>query len=125
MNFHEDHKTIVPYRTEWMIYHIELKLAGSIDFVVLNDDNTIDLFDWKRCKDIIKNSTWNKYAITEDIDFVPDTNYWHYSIQLDQYDKKVKNMYLVCLHPDKEGYQKIKVPDMQNEIRQLMENRIK
>jgi len=34
-------------------------------------------------------------------------------------------MYLVCLHPDKEGYQKIKVPDMQNEIRQLMENRIK
>ena len=42
----------------------------------------------------------------------------------DEYEKKVKNMYLVCLHPDKDGYQKIKVPDMQNEIRNLMNNRI-
>jgi hypothetical protein len=131
-NFQQDHSYIIPYRTEWMIYHVMLQLAGSIDFIVLNSDNTLDIYDWKRCKDIKKHSPWDKYAITEEINFVPDTNYWHYSLQLntykyiieDQYDKQVKNMYLVCLHPDKEGYQKIKVPDMQNEIRNLMKNRI-
>jgi ATP-dependent exoDNAse (exonuclease V) beta subunit len=131
-NFHNDHKNLKPYRTEWMIYHVPLKLAGSIDFVVLNDDGSLDILDWKRCKDIKKYSPWDKYAITSEIDYVPDTNYWHYSLQLntykyileDQYEKKVKNMYLICLHPDNDGYQKIKVPDMQNEIRQLMKNRI-
>ena len=131
-DFHNDHKNLNPYRTEWMIYHVPLKLAGSIDFVVSNDDGTLDILDWKRCKDIKKYSPWDKYAITSEIDYVPDTNYWHYSLQLntykyileDQYEKKVKNMYLICLHPDNDGYQKIKVPDMQNEIRQLMENRI-
>ena len=33
-------------------------------------------------------------------------------------------MCLITLHPDKQNYEKIKVPDMQNEIRMLMENRI-
>ena len=81
-DFHNDHKNITPYRTEWMIYHVPLKLAGSIDFVVLNDDGTMDILDWKRCKDIKKHSPWDKYATTSEIDYVPDTNYWHYTLQL-------------------------------------------
>lgn len=131
-DFYNDHKHLKPYRTEWMIYHVDLKLAGSIDFVVVNDDNTLDILDWKRCKDIKKYSPWDKYAITKEIEYVPDTNFWHYSLQLntykyileDQYDKKVKNMYLICLHPDNNNYQKLKVSDMQNEIRILMNNRM-
>jgi len=131
-NFHQHHSDLIPYRTEWMIYHVPLKLAGSIDFIVLNQDDSLDIYDWKRCKDIKKHSPWDKYAITKEIDFIPDTNYWHYSLQLntykyiieDQYDKTVNNMYLITLHPDKQNYEKIKVPDMQNEIRMLMENRI-
>ena len=131
-NFHNDHPSLTPYRTEWMIYHVQLKMAGSIDFVVVNEDGSISIYDWKRCKDIKKNSPWDKYAKTKEIDYIPDTNYWHYSLQLntykyiieDQYDKIVKDMYLICLYPDNKNYQKIKVPDMQNEIRIVMNNRI-
>ena len=132
LQFDKDHNDLVPYRTEWMIYHVNLKFAGSIDYVVVNEDESLSIYDWKRSANIQKTSPWDKYSITSEIDYVPDTNYWHYSMQLnmykyileDQYDKKVKDMYLVCLHPDKNNYEKIKVPDMQNEIRILMNIRM-
>ena len=46
-NFHQDHTFIIPYRTEWMIYHVKLQLAGSIDFIVLNSDDTLDIYTRK------------------------------------------------------------------------------
>ena len=41
-----------PYRTEWMIYDKELRLAGSIDMVFANPDGSVQLYDWKRSKEI-------------------------------------------------------------------------
>ncbi len=43
-----------PYRTEWMVYHEELRLARSIDMVFENKDGTLQIYDWKRCRDIKK-----------------------------------------------------------------------
>jgi len=124
---------LVPYRTEWMIYHEDIKLAGSIDMVYENPDGTLMIYDWKRCKDIAKTSNFNKYALTECISNLPDTNYWHYSLQLNtykaileaKYDKKVTALYLVRLHPDnpKNTYDLIKVPNLQEEIAELFELR--
>ena len=36
LNFHKDHQNFIPYRTEWMIYDKELRLAGSIDMIFRN-----------------------------------------------------------------------------------------
>ena len=43
------------------------------------------------------------------------------------YGKKVNGMYLVCLHPNNnnKSYQKFKVPDLKEEIKELMELRLK
>ena len=43
---------LVPYRTEWIVYDWEYKLAGTIDFVdYQNGEYTI--YDWKRSDKII------------------------------------------------------------------------
>lgn len=120
---------LIPYRTEWMIYHDDIKLAGSIDMVYENPDGTLMIYDWKRCKDIAKTNNFNKYALTECINNLPDTNFWHYSLQLNtykaileaKYGKTVTSLYLVRLHPDnlKESYDLIKVPNLQDEIAEL------
>ena len=62
---------------------------------------------------------------------MPDTNFWHYSLQLnmyrrilqDKYDKKVTGLYLMCLHPDNynKNYQRIEVPFMDEEISELLD----
>jgi len=123
-----------PYRTEWMIYHEELKLAGSIDIVYENEaDGTLWIYDWKRAKDIKKSCAFNKCATTECISHLPDTNFWHYALQLNtykgileqKYDKIVSKMALVCLHPSKPSYQVLTVPDLSEEISALFSLRMK
>jgi len=131
MNFHNTiGKKMKPYRTEWMVYHEDYKMAGSIDMIFENPDGTLQIYDWKRCKEIKKISAWNKFAITPGLDDLPDTNFWHYSLQLntykkilqEKYDKVVTDMYLVCLHPNNKNgdYMRIKVPDLQDKLSQLL-----
>jgi ATP-dependent exoDNAse (exonuclease V) beta subunit len=130
-NFLKDFPNLKPYRTEWTVFHEELRLAGSIDMIFENDDGTLQIYDWKRCKDIVKTNNWNKYSINENINHLPDTNYWHYCLQLNtykailelKYNKKVTDLYLVCLHPDKKNYERIKVVNLENEIIELFNER--
>ena len=132
LRFHKQHSNLEPYRTEWMIYNKELKLAGSIDMIFKNEDGSLSIYDWKRCKNIKKDNPWQS-AKTECIEHLPDTNFWHYSLQLNtykamlesKYDVKVKDLYLVCLHPENKSntYEKIKVPILKKEIKSLFELR--
>jgi ATP-dependent exoDNAse (exonuclease V) beta subunit len=118
-----------PYRTEWMVYHEDYRLAGSIDMLFENPDGTLQIYDWKRCKVITKFNAWNKYATTPELAHLPDTNFWHYSLQLntykkileEKYGKKVTDMYLVCLHPNNtnKNYIRIKVADLQDELEEI------
>ena len=120
-----------PYRTEWTVFHEELKLAGSIDMIFENQDGTLEIYDWKRSKEIVKSDNWGKFSTTECINHLPDTNYWHYSLQLNiyryilekKYDKKVTALYLVCLHPENKNksFQRIKVNFLDNEMKDLFE----
>jgi len=129
LNYIQDTPDFIPYRTEWTIFHEDIKLAGSIDMVYENEDGTLNIYDWKRAKNITPVNTYNKYAITETISHLPDSNFWHYTLQLntykaileDKYGKKVKDLYLVRLHPDaeEENYELIKLPDLQKEIKEL------
>ena len=132
--FLENFRDLKPYRTEWMIYHEDLKLAGSIDMVFEGEDGNLLIYDWKRCREIRK-SGFDKYAKKECIEHLPDSNYWHYCLQLntykaileEKYDKKVTELYLVCMHPDNanKSYQRIKVADLQKEVKDLFEERKK
>jgi hypothetical protein len=120
-----------PYRTEWMIYHEELRLAGSIDMVYENDDGTLMIYDWKRAKEITKATAFMQYAITDCISHLPDTNFWHYALQLNtykaileqKYGKVVVKLALVCLHPTKKNFEVIPLPILSNEINSLFELR--
>ena len=133
LEFEKDHENFEPYRTEWMVWDKELKLAGSIDMTYIRADGTIDIYDWKRCKEIKKDNPWES-ATTECIKHLPNSNFWHYSLQLNTYKAileknygvKVGDMYLVCLHPENKNnsYQLFKVPDLQKEIGELFDLRL-
>lgn len=120
-----------PYRTEWTIYNEDLKLAGSIDMVYENPDGTLAIYDWKRSKDINRVNSYNRFASTYSISHIPDSNFWHYALQLNtykailetKYDKKVTDLYLVRLHPDavEKSYELIKVPILERELTVLFD----
>jgi len=133
MNYIDTFSKFIPFRTEWTIFDTELKLAGSIDMIYKNPDGTLMIYDWKRCKEITKNNPFNKYSINPCLDTVPDTNFWHYSLQLNiykyiiekNYDFKISSMVLVQLHPTNKNYQTIKVPDLTFTVLELVNDRLK
>ena len=135
LHFVRDHPQLKPYRTEWMIFDEDLKLAGSIDMVYENPDGTLSIYDWKRSKEISKVNNWNKFSLNPLICHMPDTNFWHYALQLNtyktilerKYGKTVTKLCLVRLHPDCEEktYELIDVPILTKEIADLFEEREK
>jgi ATP-dependent exoDNAse (exonuclease V) beta subunit len=106
-----------------------VKLAGSIDMVYENPDGTLSIYDWKRAKEITKDNNWNKYALNPLISKMPDTNFWHYSLQLNtykhiletKYGKTVTNLCLVRIHPDhpQQTYELLPVPLLAKEMEDL------
>jgi hypothetical protein len=132
--FLKDTKDLIPYRTEWMIYDKELKLAGSVDMVYENPDGTLMIYDWKRCKEIKRSNSWQS-ANTACISHIPDCNFWHYSLQLNtyktiiekNYNKKISKMFLICMHPDNfnNSYLEFEVNTLDPEIKNLFELRKK
>lgn len=129
--FVTEYPNLKPYRTEWLVYDEILKIAGSIDMIYENDDGTLEIYDWKRSKNI-SYPGFGKFAITDCIKHLPDCNYIHYSLQLHtykmiletKYDKKVTAMYLVRLHPNGESYDRIPVIDLSVEVMTLAKLRI-
>ena len=129
LRFSEKYKHLIPYRTEKIIYSKEFKLAGSIDMLFLdNENNCLQIYDWKRVKDITKISPWNKWIKHKIVNYLPDSNYWHYALQLNiymflynrGYNGVVKHINLVSLHPENKSYIHIPVIDLQDEIEELL-----
>jgi hypothetical protein len=131
ISFINDYPNLRPYRTEWLIYDDILKIAGSIDMVYENDDGTLEIYDWKRSKNI-SYPGYGEHAIPDCIKHLPDCNYIHYSLQLHtykmiletKYNKKVTAMYLIRLHPNGESYDRIPVHNLNNEVIMLAKLRI-
>ena len=128
--FVADFPELKPYRTEWTVFYEEYKLSGSIDMVVELPDGTLQSYDWKRCKSIEYEAFKNQSAITPCLQHLPDTNFWHYSLQLNlyktilehKYGKTITGLYLICLHPDNQykTYDRLEVPFLNDEIRDVL-----
>jgi ATP-dependent exoDNAse (exonuclease V) beta subunit len=134
MDFLEDHKDkLEAYRTEWEVYDEDHKIAGSIDMVFKNtEDGTYSIYDWKRTKEIKMRNPYGGRGEGILHEF-HDCNYVHYSLQLNiykriletKYGKTIRDMYLICMHPDyPKTYMKYEVMDMQSYVDLLFENRI-
>jgi ATP-dependent exoDNAse (exonuclease V) beta subunit len=115
-----------PHGIEWLVYSESDKLAGTIDFAAENEDGTIDLYDWKRSKNMEVYNPYNKYSPV--LPSMPDTNFMHYTVQLNLYkyliekgyNKKVKHMYLVCFYPSQLNFQKYEVANIQSDIPEIL-----
>ena len=121
--------TFEPFRTEWLVFDEEHKVAGSIDMVYKKSDGTLAIYDWKRAEEI---KTENKFQSgVGPVDHLPDTNYWHYSLQLNvyryilqkHYGYTVSELALVVLHPTNSSWRVIKVNMMDDEVAGMMETR--
>ena len=129
-NFVKDYD-LKPYRTEWMVYYEEYKLSGSIDMIFENEDGSLQIYDWKRSEEFKYEDNWNNTcSSTKCLSHIPDTNFWHYSLQLNmyktilehKYDKKVTNLFLVRIHPDDpyKNYERVEVPILEKELNDLL-----
>lgn len=133
LHFHQEHvlkKGLKPYRSEWMIYLEDaatVKLAGSIDMVFEREnDGALFIYDWKRIKELKKVNAFNVFAVTPALSHLPDTNYWHYALQLNtykvileaKYGKTVAGLSLVCFTGDK--FSVVPLPDLTADIKDLL-----
>ena len=113
------------YRTEWLVYDMAKRLAGSIDLTLTLENGDIIICDWKRSKEIKKTNLYQKGL--KIFSHLEDCNYNHYSLQLNiyrhiletHYGKRVIGLFLVVLHPNNEDYIFIQVPFLQKEIEDL------
>lgn len=114
-----------PFRTEWLVFKEDIKLAGSIDMVYKKPDGSLAIYDWKRAKDMRYENSFQSGK--PPLDHLPDTNYWHYSLQLniyrcileELYDARVSEMALVVLHPNNSSFRVIMLNRMDDEVQAM------
>jgi ATP-dependent exoDNAse (exonuclease V) beta subunit len=131
MNFWNDVKEdLVPYRSEWEVWMKEYLLCGSIDMVFYSKKlKGYVIYDWKRSKEIkTKNDFGNGYG---PVKHLPDSNYWHYTLQLNIYKYFLEKYYglnvvdlcLVIIHPDNKNYRLIRLNILEEEVENMIQCR--
>jgi len=136
--FLKDHGAgLHPFRTEWVVYDLDLKMAGTIDLVCRTGDREVELYDWKRSNKLIGDDglpiTTSRYIDAYGInglEDVPDVSYWHYALQQNlyryilehNYGLEVKAMHLVVLHPANGSYHLITLPKCDSEVKLIVDN---
>jgi hypothetical protein len=147
-SFFQEQSHLEPYRSEWMIWDAELKIAGTIDAVFRNKHTgNLCIYDWKRVANGLEVDItavkWG-YHVAEDewlptlpgyigsledpLKDIKDTKYWHYAIQLNlyrhilekNYDVKIDEMCLVQIHPSLETYCLHRIPRMEDAITRIL-----
>jgi hypothetical protein len=123
-------KNLKPYRSEWVVFDDIHKVCGSIDMVFEVEPGVVDIYDWKRSKEIKLENQWKKG--NPPVQHLEDCNYNHYSLQLNLYrhmletfyNKKVRDMVLVIMHPNQKNYKLFEVQRMEKEINDMLQTRV-
>ena len=135
--FVADYPELKPYRTEWVVFCEELNFAGSIDMVFKapsvggDGGEALEIYDWKRTGDLDVDNTFRKFLKIPCVSHIPDTKYWHYTIQLNlykfilekEYGFVIQRLVLVRMHPDECEYERLEVPVMKDEMVDLIQFR--
>lgn len=122
IKFMSTYKDVI-FDTEVMIYSPEYNLAGTVDCIMRTPEG-IWIIDWKSNEKIEKTAYKNKKGILPPTSNIPDSNYWHYCLQLNMYayilkdTEKILGMKLVQLK-DKE-YSIYEVPVMFDVIGEMI-----
>jgi len=132
-NFIRDYPNFIPYRTEFMIYHEQLRLVGCVDMLCIKPNGHFTLLDWKRSKRIDAYSFNNKCSTFPGLTHIPDCNFYHYTFQLNIYkyiletcyDMIIDEMYMVVFHPNNTNYKIYVINTLQNEMNIIMDYRSK
>jgi ATP-dependent exoDNAse (exonuclease V) beta subunit len=120
--FVADYPSLRPYRTEWMVFHEELALCGSIDMVFRDTDGQFWIYDWKRCKKIEQPVPSASPGTVPCTAMLKSVNVHEYTLQLNlykyiletKYDMPIRGMCLLFLHPRQKTYVRIEVEDWSN-----------
>lgn len=122
-----------PYRSEWAIYDEDANIVGVVDMLDYTNGNFI-LYDWKRSNKIveggqpIKENKFGEFGLRP-IEKVPNTDYWHYALQLSfyryilekNYGINIKEARLVILHPSLNLPVVLTTPYMIDEVKKIIE----
>ena len=131
---------LIPYRSEWEVFtdsltpsnERKIKLCGSIDMIFRRkSDGKFVIYDWKRSKEIKSENPFGSGL--SPLEHLPDTNYWHYTMQLNvykwiletYYNLEVADLYIVILHPDNTSYKRMRLNIMEDEVEDMIECRRK
>ena len=113
-----------PFRTEWRVYDVDARMAGTIDLVCACPDGTYEIYDWKRSNKVNPTEV-NRWASgLNGLEHLTDTSYSHYCLQQNlyrymlerNYGIRISRMNLVVLHPDYSSYRIVPVPRMDSEV---------
>jgi len=127
LNFLSFNKHLTPYRTEWEIFDPDADLAGSIDMVFKDSSGLFHIYDWKRSKEI-KLFSFNNESALDPINHIPNSNYWHYALQLNiykyilqkNYDIIIDKLHIVVFHENFNNFLDYELPCLQNEVKSMM-----
>jgi ATP-dependent exoDNAse (exonuclease V) beta subunit len=133
-NFLRDHPHLHAFRSEWLIFDEEIRISGSVDMVFWDSKNEqYHIYDWKKSKAIEYESAYNKTAIVDVLRDIPDTNFWHYSLQLNTYKYileknygiKIHDLCLVVMHEDNasKNYELYTCADLSDRMADIWEYR--
>ena len=131
LNFVKCNPHYIPFRSEWRIYSESIKLCGTVDMVYKLSNGHYIIADWKRTKHINMNQSYDKYCIYPGLTHIPDTNYFHYALQLNiykyiletEYGLIIDEMFLIVLHPKNGNYIKYEIMNLKNEISVLFQTK--
>ena len=128
----------VMVRTEWIVHTTDLEtyinpylLTGTIDALAYDPkDGQYIILDWKRCTGLENKDGYGRY-MWDILSHRPDTKYWHYSYNLGLYERflrvyygiNVKRRILVGVHPDQSNYKIIELPDVQEDVKRMLQLR--
>ena len=129
--FSQAYSDLRPYQVEWIVCDPEHRVAGTVDMVFRDRDGMYHLYDWKRSAQIVRNRFNEDYCLVPELDYIPNTNYWHYSLQLNIYKHiiertegiKIASMKLVQFHPEISNYKVHDVEPMSEAVDLLFERR--